>query len=105
MCRRPIGTLARSGYDNGPVLETDAGRLRFQRRLLHAALGQGQVHRYQDAHEYHVQTFLRNLAQDPEHYFYHIRQYVLLRFCEAFPTYTRYSWPKMWLQLSSRDHY
>ncbi len=72
-----MGTLSRSGYHNGPVLEPDAGRLRFQRKLLHAALSQVQVHQYADAQEYHVQTFLRNLAQDPEHYFHHIRQYVL----------------------------
>ena len=71
-----IETLLRSGYDNGPVLEPDAARLRFQRKLLHAAMSQGQVHQYADAQEYHIQTFLRNLAQDPEHYFRHIRQCV-----------------------------
>ncbi|PIL29426.1 cytochrome P450 [Ganoderma sinense ZZ0214-1] len=71
---RPLTKMVElSGYDNGPVLEPDAGRLRFQRKLLHAALGQGQVQQYEDAQEYHVQTFLRNLAQDPEHYFRHIR--------------------------------
>ena len=57
-------------------MEHDPNRLRLERKLLHTTLQASKIREYHDSLDYHVNTFLASLLQDPNDFFHHIRQYV-----------------------------
>ena len=57
-------------------MEHDLNRLRLERKLLHTTLQASKIREYHDSLDYHVNTFLTSLLQDPTDFFHHIRQYV-----------------------------
>ena len=78
--------LARSGFDQGVLLERDPVRLRHARRLLNQALHQTKIPKWAETFEYHTRSLLRNLVREPALFLHHIRQYVLALFggCEEY---------------------
>ncbi|TFK89221.1 cytochrome P450 [Polyporus arcularius HHB13444] len=70
---RPLPKIIElAGFDKGVVLEHDLGKLRLARKLLHSVLQPKQMPLYREALDYHINTFLRNLSQDPDDFSQHI---------------------------------